>query len=56
MMWEVEDEEGGLVEVEMAGVWSRRWGAEAWQACLLSPRIPPGPRSSVGPPPCYLTE
>ena len=55
MMWEVEDEEGGLVEVEVADE-RRRWGAEAWQACLLSPRIPPGPRSSVGPPPCYLTE
>ena len=39
MMWEVEDEEGGLVEVEMADE-SRRWGQRHGKPAYCHPGSP----------------
>ena len=51
--WEDGNEEGGLVEVEMADE-GTRWAAGGTASPLIVTTDPPAPRSSVGPPPCYL--
>ena len=51
--WEDGDEEGGLVEVEMADE-GTRWAAGGTASPLIVTTDPPAPRNSVGPPPCYL--
>ena len=54
MRWEDGDEEGRLVEVEMADE-GTRWAAGGTASPLIVTTDPAAPRSSVGPPPCYLT-